>query len=47
LNETMLGLCRRMISSVGRRADLFGPEREAPSGATAADRYAAFLGREV
>ncbi|HEU0116042.1 MAG TPA: TIGR03086 family metal-binding protein, partial [Thermomicrobiales bacterium] len=47
LNETMLALSRRMLATVGRRPELFGPERIAPEGASAADRYAAFLGREV
>jgi uncharacterized protein (TIGR03086 family) len=47
LNETLLALSRQMMATVGRRADLFGPEREAPAGASAADRYAAYLGREV
>jgi uncharacterized protein (TIGR03086 family) len=47
LNETMLAMSRQMIAAVGRREGTFGPEREAPAGASAADRYAAFLGREV
>jgi uncharacterized protein (TIGR03086 family) len=45
LNETVLALSRQMMATVGRRADLFGPELEARAGASAADRYAAFLGR--
>ncbi len=47
LNETLLALSRQMLATVGRNPDLFGPERVAPEGASAADRYAAFLGREV
>jgi uncharacterized protein (TIGR03086 family) len=47
LNETLLAMSRRMIATVGRNPDLFGPECDAPAGASAADRYAAFLGREV
>lgn len=48
LAEQLLAGARMFISDSFRGAEPmpFGPEREAPEGATAADRLAAFLGRD-
>ncbi len=46
----VLGRAQKMIPDEMRGADgaaMFGPKREAPDGAPAADQLAAFLGREV
>jgi uncharacterized protein (TIGR03086 family) len=44
--EDALGVMRQGLTE-DNRAPVFGPEREAPEGANAADRLAAFAGRSV
>jgi uncharacterized protein (TIGR03086 family) len=47
LNQTALDMARASMQGRERPAGVIGPEQQAPDGASAADRLAAFLGRVV
>ncbi len=49
LADQLLAASRQMIQPAFRseEGNIFGPEKQAPEGASAADQLAAFLGREV